>query len=119
LSARRPAITASERPCAFQLPRGFEVDEQSGDALIVMQGPPVALELHFDRPTAAWARDRLWHPSQRLESLPGGRLRMTLRVADTRELLGWILSFGRGVKVVRPAELRNPVQAEALALARQ
>jgi hypothetical protein len=31
---------------------------------------------------------------------------MTLRVADTRELLGWILSFSRGVRVVRPAALR-------------
>ncbi len=104
---------------AFQLPLGFDIGEFLGDALIVMQGRPVALELHFDRPTAAWARDRLWHPSQRLEPLPGGRLRMTLRVADTRELLGWILSFGRGVKVVRPAALRDRVRAEALAVARQ
>jgi predicted DNA-binding transcriptional regulator YafY len=104
---------------AFQLPLGFDVDEYLGDALVVMQGPPVSLELVFDKPTAAWVRDRLWHPSQRLEPLPGGRLRMTLRVADTRELLGWLLSFGRGVRVVRPAGLRDRVRAEALALARQ
>jgi predicted DNA-binding transcriptional regulator YafY len=76
-------------------------------------------ELILDKPTAPWARDRLWHPSQRLWPLPGGRLRMTLRVADTRELLGWILSFGRGVKVVQPAELRERVRAEELAVARQ
>jgi hypothetical protein len=44
---------------------------------------------------------------------------MTLRVADTRELLGWILSFGRGVQVVRPPGLRNRVRTEALAVARQ
>jgi len=43
---------------------------------------------------------------------------MTLRVADTRELVGWILSFGRGVKVVRPAELKDRVREEALALSR-
>jgi predicted DNA-binding transcriptional regulator YafY len=104
---------------AFQLPLGFDVAEYLGDALMVMHGPPVALELVFDKATAAWARDRLWHPSQRLEALPGGRLRMTLRVADTRELLGWILSFGRGVRVVRPAQLRDRVRAEALALSRQ
>jgi predicted DNA-binding transcriptional regulator YafY len=84
-----------------------------------MQGRPIAVELVFDKPTAAWVRDRLWHPSQRLDRLPGGRLRMTLRVADTRELLGWILSFGRGVKVMRPAGLRDRVRAEALALSRQ
>jgi predicted DNA-binding transcriptional regulator YafY len=44
---------------------------------------------------------------------------MALQVADTRELVGWLLSFGRGVKVVRPAELQDRVRREALALARQ
>ena len=73
----------------------------------------------FDRPTAAWARDRAWHPSQELAPLRGGELRMTLRVADTAELVGWILSFGRGVKVIRPAELRERVREEARALLRQ
>jgi hypothetical protein len=41
------------------------------------------------------------------------------RVADRRERLGWILSFGLGVKVVRPAKLRDRVRAEALAVSRQ
>jgi predicted DNA-binding transcriptional regulator YafY len=43
---------------------------------------------------------------------------MTLRVADTRELVGWILSFGRGVKVIQPVELRARVRQEALAVSR-
>ena len=38
---------------------------------------------------------------------------MKLRVADTRELLGWILSFGAGVQVVNPPLLREKVRAEA------
>ena len=48
-----------------------------------------------------------------------GRLRMTLRVADTEELVRWILSFSRGVRVVKPSALRERVQREALAVARQ
>ncbi len=43
---------------------------------------------------------------------------MRLQVADTRELTGWVLSFGRGVRVIRPAALRARVRQEALALAR-
>jgi predicted DNA-binding transcriptional regulator YafY len=38
---------------------------------------------------------------------------MTLRVADTPELVGWILSFGSGVRVVRPDLLRDKVKKEA------
>jgi predicted DNA-binding transcriptional regulator YafY len=42
---------------------------------------------------------------------------MTLRVANTREVVGWTLSFGRGVKVARPAALRDKVREEARKIA--
>ena len=111
------SLTATDHP--YQLPLGFDVAAYVQDALVVMRGRQIAVELLFDRPTAAWARDRVWHPSQELAPLKGGKLRMTLRVADTRELVGWILSFGQGVRVVGPDALRERVRQEALALARQ
>jgi predicted DNA-binding transcriptional regulator YafY len=98
---------------AYQLPLGFDVEAYVQDALVVMRGRQIAVELLFDRATAAWTRDRIWHPSQQFAPLKGGRLRMTIRVADTRELLGWILSFGRGVRVVRPLTLRDRIRDEA------
>jgi predicted DNA-binding transcriptional regulator YafY len=104
---------------AYQLPLGFDVESYVQDALVVMRGRQIAVELLFDRATAAWARDRVWHPSQQLMPLRDGRLRMTLRVADTNELVRWVLSFSRGVKVVKPEALRERVQREALAVARQ
>jgi predicted DNA-binding transcriptional regulator YafY len=112
------ALTITDHP--YQLPLGFDAEAYVQDALVVMRGGrQVAVEVVFDRATAAWARDRQWHPSQRLTALRNGRLRMTLRVADTPELIGWVLSFGRGVKVVKPVELQDRVRREALALARQ
>jgi predicted DNA-binding transcriptional regulator YafY len=109
------SMTVTSHP--FQLPLGFDAAAYVEDALVVMRGRLVEVELAFDRATAAWARDRIWHPSQHLVSTRQG-LRMTLRVADTRELIGWILSFGRGVRVIRPVALRERVRQEALALAR-
>jgi len=38
---------------------------------------------------------------------------MVLKVADTAELMGWILSFGSQARVVRPDGLRQKVQEEA------
>jgi predicted DNA-binding transcriptional regulator YafY len=73
----------------------------------------IEVKLVFDRATAAWAKDREWHPSQRLEPMKGGILKMFLSVADTSELIGWILSFGAGVRVAEPAALRDNVRAEA------
>ena len=102
---------------AFQLPLGFDAEAYVEAALVVMRGRLIEVELAFDRATAAWARDRVWHPSQHLVSTRAG-LRMRLRVADMRELTGWVLSFGRGARVIRPAALRERVRQEARAVAR-
>jgi len=50
--------------------------------------------------------------------MKGGRLKMSLQVADTRELLGWILSFGSGVRVLKPDSLRQKVLEEARKIVR-
>ena len=70
------------------------------------------MELLFNKETAAWVRDRIWHPSQRLTQLKDGKLRMTLAIADSRELVGWVLSFGSGVQVIKPETLRRAVKEE-------
>jgi predicted DNA-binding transcriptional regulator YafY len=98
-------LTTTDHP--YQLPFSFDIDDYVKDALIVMRGKPIRVHLVFDKATAAWARDRIWHPSQRLRRLPDGRLRMVLEVADTRELAGWILNFGSGVRVLDPPALRE------------
>jgi predicted DNA-binding transcriptional regulator YafY len=106
---RSPSITDH----AYQMPLGFDVEAYVQDALMVMRGPVVTVELAFTKPTAAWVRDRIWHHTQKVKSLKDGRLHMTLQVADTPELVGWILHFGGGVQVLRPETLREKVMAEA------
>jgi predicted DNA-binding transcriptional regulator YafY len=108
---RIKSLTPTDHP--YQMPLHFDVDAYVEDALVVMRGKRIEVELLFDKPTAAWVKDRVWHPSQKLTRLKGGGLRMTLTVADTRELVGWILSFGSGVKVVGPESLRMAVKEEA------
>lgn len=105
------SVTLTDHP--YQMPLGFDLDAYVQDALTVMRGPRIEVELLFNKVTAAWVRDRIWHPSQRQTPLKDGRLRMALSVAGTRELVGWVLSFGSGVRVVKPESLRAAVEAEA------
>jgi predicted DNA-binding transcriptional regulator YafY len=105
------SLVITDQPC--QMPLGFDVESYVEDALVVMRGRQIEVELLFDQKTAGWVKDRQWHASQRLVQVKGGGVRLILRVADTRELLGWVLSFGAAVKVVRPPELRERVQEEA------
>jgi len=108
---RIKSITPTELP--YQIPLHFDFEAFVEASLTVMRGPRIDVELEFDKPTAAWVKDRVWHPSQQLKRAPGGKLRMALTVADSRELVGWVLGFGSGVRVVRPDRLRRAVKEEA------
>lgn len=105
------SITLTDHP--YQLPLGFNVEEYVQDALMVMRGRRIEVELLFSKAAAAWVKDKSWHSSQETVLLKDGRLRMMLKVADTTELVGWILSFGSQVRVVRPEALRQKVKEEA------
>lgn len=108
---RMRSVTLTDHP--YQMPLSFDLDAFVQSALTVMRGRPIDVALRFDKSTAAWAKDRLWHPSQNIVPLKNGGMTMTLTVADSRELVGWILSFGSGVRVVRPDSLRAAVQTES------
>src|SRR5439155_14235240 len=109
------SITLTDHP--YQMPLGFNVEEYVQDALMVMRGRRIDVELLFSKTAAAWMKDKLWHSSQEITSLKDGRLRMTLKVADNDELVGWILSFGSQVRVDRPENLLLKVRDEAKKIA--
>jgi predicted DNA-binding transcriptional regulator YafY len=113
---RIKSVTPTELP--YQIPLHFDFEAFVEDSLTVMRGPRIEVELLFEKATAAWAKDRIWHPSQQLKRLPGGKMRLIMTVADSRELVGWILSFGSGVHVVRPESLRAAVREEATKILR-
>jgi predicted DNA-binding transcriptional regulator YafY len=110
------SITLTDHP--YQMPLGFDVEAYVQDALMIMRGRRIDVELVFSKKAAAWVKDKLWHSSQETFPMKDGRLRMTLKVADTDELMGWILSFGSQVKVIRPEGLRVQVRDEAKAIAK-
>ena len=106
------SIALTDHP--YQMPLDFKVDEYVQDALGIMRsGRRIEIELLFSKKAAAWVKDKTWHSSQQTKLLKDGRLRMTLKVADNDELVGWILSFGGEVRVVQPEASRQKVKKEA------
>ena len=57
-------------------------------------------------------RPREWSRDQRLEIHPDGGLTLTLTAQSRPELLKWILSFGRDVKIISPDWLCEKVLEE-------
>jgi len=67
------------------------------------------VRLQFDRFASQLVRERLWHPSQVVQELAGGRIELHLRLSSCVEIEPWILSWGEHVRVVEPAELRRKI----------
>lgn len=109
------SITLTDHP--YQMPLGFDMEEYVQDALMIMRGRRIEVELLFSKKVAAWVKDKLWHSSQEMVPMKDGRLRTILKVADTDELVGWILSFGSQVRVIRPESLLVKVKEEAKKIA--
>ena len=108
---RMRGVTLTDHP--YQMPLGFDLEAFVQNSLTVMRGRPIEVTLRFDKATAAWAKDRMWHPTQKVTNLKNGGMLMMLTVADSRELVGWVLSFGSGVRVLGPQGLIGAVTSEA------
>jgi predicted DNA-binding transcriptional regulator YafY len=109
------SITITDHP--YQMALGFDVEQYVCDALMIMRGRRIDVELLFSKQVAVWVKDKLWHSSQETVPMKDGRLKMTLKVAYTDELAGWILSFGSQVRVMKPESLGVKVRDEAKKIA--
>ncbi|MBM3781078.1 MAG: WYL domain-containing protein [Acidobacteria bacterium] len=97
--------------------------EHAGDAmprhsLSVFSGAPTAVAVWFTPTEARYVRERVWHPSQRLDDHADGSLTAHLDVVADWGLEAWILGFGPGARVVAPAWLAQRL-AERLSAARR
>lgn len=83
-----------------------------GTSMGVFWGEPETVILEFTPRHTPYVQGRQWHPSQQCETLPDGRVRMTLNVSIDYALRSWILSFGSGVTIVTPRSLAAEIRKE-------
>jgi len=86
-------------------------------SLSVYSGAPAPVAVWFAPTEARYVRERVWHPSQRLEDHADGSLTAHLDVVADWGLEAWVLGFGAGARVISPAWLASRV-AERLSEAR-
>jgi predicted DNA-binding transcriptional regulator YafY len=105
----------------FTIPDDFDVDDyvQGQFGLWRHDGVPHEIVIDVDARASEVVRTRRIHPSQQIEALPDGGVRLRVWLGDLSEVATWVLGFGSLAEVVAPPELRERVQAElARALAR-
>ncbi|HEY4000968.1 MAG TPA: WYL domain-containing protein [Candidatus Xenobia bacterium] len=98
---------------SYVIPEDFDIHDHFRDGLGVLVGQePHDVTLEFASDAARWASERMWHPTQETAWLEDGRLRLSMRVVVSMELVRWILSWGGHVQVIAPALLRDQVVGE-------
>lgn len=95
----------------FAIPESFDPAAllESGFGVMYDAGETVEVVLEFFPPVSHVIRERVWHPSQKFESLPDKRLLCRMQVSLSRELENWILSWGEFVKVREPKDLLTSI----------
>jgi predicted DNA-binding transcriptional regulator YafY len=97
---------------AFAPAPGFDFDAYTASSFGVVAEPATRVRIRFEPRFALYVEERQWHPSQKLERLPGGALELVLEAGGIDELQSWVLSFGSGALVLEPEALRAAVEAE-------
>jgi predicted DNA-binding transcriptional regulator YafY len=97
---------------SFDKPKDFSVESYLESAFGVVKEDPFDVEIVFNSDIAEYVRSRVWHPSQQVREIGGGRITMRMHVGGEFELGSWILSFGSSATVVSPERLRRRVETE-------
>lgn len=97
----------------FDLPDGFKVDEYfQGELGVFKSADEHKVVVDFDAQAAEYVRMRRVHPSQKLQNLAGGGVRLTITVGSLNPVTSWVLEWGARATVVEPLELKERVQGE-------
>ena len=97
----------------FELPASWDPEAHLAHAFGIQGGTPVRVVVAFSPAVRTYITERRWHGSQQLTRRPDGWLELAMDVAETPEVLSWVLSFGRDARVLSPDSLRQRVLEEA------
>ena len=107
-------VTVQNNPQGFVIPK-FDDRYQHAFGIWTPYANTAKLHKVCGELTGYWARlarERCWHPSQRLEELTADRVRVHMHLNELVEVKSWVLGFGGAAKVIAPIALRKLVAEE-------
>ena len=98
----------------YDIPPNFDPQAYLASSWGIMHGDKdVEVVLQFSPAVVSRVKESTWHPSQVIDDLENGGCLLTVRVAETREMIPWIRSWGPDVKVLDPPALRAEIATDA------
>lgn len=99
----------------YVLPADFDPQAQLEDAwgIWFTGNEPVEVVLKFSLSVAKRVKESRWHRSQQIEVQLDGGLVWRAWIAEPKEMMPWIRSWGAEVEVLEPAQLRAEISKDA------
>ncbi len=95
----------------FDPPNHFKVSDKLGNAWqLNPEGRDYEVVLDFEPMVATNVAEVKWHPTQRVEPLADGRVRLRFTVNGISEIAWWICGYGDQVRIIEPKALRDRVR---------
>lgn len=102
----------------FEYPADFSIGEYVAQSWAVFRGEETEVEIEFSAKLAPLIEEHQWRPDQRIEKHKDGGITFYSSVRGELEIRRWVMSWGEGVRVIRPVSLRREIAAHSEALAR-
>jgi predicted DNA-binding transcriptional regulator YafY len=99
----------------FEIPPEFDMRKFMHGAFgphLADDSGPHDVVVEFSREKAHLVASRTWHPSQKLEQLDDGRLRLAFQVPSLAPVVSWVLEWGPHAQAIAPAALVHDVVDE-------
>ena len=104
----------------FRRPADFSIAKHLGDSFGVFKGKARhRVRIRFDAFASQLVAERQWHPSQKINRLPGGESELTMTLGSLEEIERWVLSWGGHARVQEPVELKRMIRRAAQAMLAQ
>jgi predicted DNA-binding transcriptional regulator YafY len=98
----------------FERPKDFDPEDYLGRSFgIYSEGEQEKVAIEFAKEAARTVLEREWHPTQRIEQQPNGKVTLKMTVQGIAEVARWVLYHAPYAKALEPKELRTMVAENA------
>ncbi|MBP9095997.1 MAG: WYL domain-containing protein [Ignavibacteria bacterium] len=97
----------------FDIKKDFDVNGYFENSFGIFESDKVYnVKLYFEDFAARYVREKIWHRSQKIRQNPDGSLVIEMKVNSLQEVKFWILTWGKGCKVLAPKKLKDDLKQE-------
>ncbi len=93
-------------------PADFDPEQTLNSAFDLTHGEPVTVKILFSKTEARYIKEKSWSPDQHIIENPDGSIILTMTSSGYRDLKRWVMSFGKGARLLEPEDMKEDIRAE-------